>query len=190
MFRSFIGLIISLTFTAAAAGQLKDAKYQLETSVVAAPDLIVRTATDASPLKYDAGSARFLLSRRDTGGRYSLVELAELPGYSTPLHIHKDMDEAFYVLDGTLTADIAGKRYELTAGSSVIIPRGTPHAQGNFGKIPVRLLVTTSPGGFEQFFLDRVELFKTMKPENPEFGKRMDAIIEKANIEVVGPWKP
>ena len=184
MFRSFVAFLISLTFALVAFGQLKDEMGQAPNSGV------VRTTADAKALNYDAGSARFLLSRNETGGRYSLVELAELPGYSTPLHIHEDMDEAFYVLEGTLTAQIAGKKYELSAGSSVLIPRGTAHAQGNFGKTQVRLLVTTSPGGIEQFFLDRVELFKTMKPDHPEFERRMIAIIEKNGIEVLGPWQP
>jgi len=189
MSRSVIALIISLTVALAVAGQPKDEKIHQE-SAAAPSGAIIRTPGDANPMNYDAGTARFLLSREETGGRYSVVELAESPGYSTPLHIHKDMDEAFYVLEGTLTAQIASKKYELPAGSFVLIPKGTAHAQGNLGKTPVRVLVTTSPGGFEQFFRDRVQLFKTLKPEHPEFGKRMTSIIEKNNIEVLGPWQP
>jgi quercetin dioxygenase-like cupin family protein len=189
MYRSILAVLISLTFALTAAPQLK-AERQQDSALAGASTVIVRTAADTQALNYDAGSARFLLSRNETGGRYTLVELAELPGYKTPLHIHPDADEAFYILDGTLTAEIAGKRYELTAGSSVIIPRGTPHAQGNFGKGPVRILVTTLPGGIEQFFLDRVELYKTVKPHQPEFGKRITEIIEKNNIDVLGPWEP
>jgi|SRR5215204_138053 len=33
------------------------------------------------------------------------------------------------------------------AGSYVLIPRGTPHAQGNRGKVPARILLTMTPGG-------------------------------------------
>lgn len=189
MFRSILTLVFPLVISYGAAGQLSE-KRQRSENPGSAPAVVIRTSADARPASYDAGSARFLLSRNETGGRYSVVELQELPGYSTPLHAHRDMDEAFYVLEGTLTAEIAGKRYELTPGASVIIPKGTPHAQGNFGKWPVRLLVTSSPGGIEQFFLDRADLFKTMTPENPEFGKRMAAIIDRNGIDVIGPWKP
>jgi quercetin dioxygenase-like cupin family protein len=68
------------------------------------------------------------------------------------------------VLEGVLTAKIADKTYELPAGSYILIPRGTPHGQANFEKVPVKVLVTITPSGFEQHIKDRIELFKTVNP--------------------------
>lgn len=152
--------------------------------------IVMRKASDTTSYPYDGGRVRYLANDEDTGGQWSLTEIIEPAGYKTPLHRHPHMDEAFYVIEGVLKARIGDKTQEFGPGSFVLIPRGTVHAQGNFGSTPVKLLVTTTPGGFEQFFEDRVELFKNVKPGQPEFEKRITAVIEKNHIEVVGPWEP
>ena len=153
------------------------------------PKLVARKPSDAEALTYDAGKVRFVAAGAETQGRWSVVELFELPGYKTPLHRHDHFDEAYYVLEGVLTAQVAGRVYELPSGSYLVIPRGTPHAQGNFGKGPLKTLLTVTPSGFEQFFRDRVELFKTVKPEAPEFMERMTAIAGKYDLVGLGPWE-
>ena len=70
------------------------------------------------------------------------------------------------------------------------VMRGTPHGQGNFSKNPVRLLTTFTPGGFDLFFKDRVELFKTVKPGDSAFKKKFDELREKHRkwFEILGTW--
>ena len=92
------------------------------------PKIIALKSGEPAELFYDAGTARFLASSEDTGGAWSLVEIKELPGYKTNLHRHNHTDEAFYVLEGVLTAKIADKTSEYPTGSYILIPRGTPHA--------------------------------------------------------------
>jgi hypothetical protein len=41
-----------------------------------------------------------------------------------------------------------------------------------------------TPGGFEQSFIDRVELFKTVKPDDPDFRKRRDELTKKSKVDV------
>ena len=60
-------------------------------------------------ITYDAGTVRYLATAGDTNGAWSLVELTEKPGYKTRLHRHNYTDEAYYVLEGVLTARIADK---------------------------------------------------------------------------------
>jgi len=139
-------------------------------------------------LPNDAGTVRFLASSEDTSGAWSVVELKELPGYKTRFHKHNYTDEAYYVLEGVLTAKIADKIYELPAGSYIVIPRGTPHGQGNFGKVPVKVLLTMTPSGFEQSFKDRAELFKTVKPDSPDYKKKREEIRSKYDAEYLGEW--
>lgn len=143
-------------------------------------------------LTYDAGTVRFLATSEDTNGAWSLVEVTEMPGYKTRLHRHVHTDETYYVLEGVLTARIGDKTYELPAGSYIFILRGTPHAQGNLGKVPVRVLLTMTPAGFEQSFRFRAELFKTLKPGDPEFIKKREELMIKHKIdrEFLGDWNP
>jgi len=155
------------------------------------PKLIALKAGETSELTYDAGTVRVLASSEDTNGAWSVVELIEMPGYKTRLHRHNYTDEAYYVLEGVLTARIADKTYELPAGSYIVIPRGTPHAQGNFGKVPVKVLLTMTPGGFEKSFIDRAEMFKTVKPNSPDFRKKREELMTKGNYdrEFLGDWE-
>ncbi len=54
--------------------------------------------------------------------------------------------------------------------------------------ISARLTIT--PSGFERHLKDRVELFKTVKPDMPEFLNRMN-LLRKKNakyIEILGTW--
>jgi quercetin dioxygenase-like cupin family protein len=156
------------------------------------PKIVALKSGQPDVLDYDAGTVRFLASSEDTNGAWSLVELTEQPNYKTRLHRHNYTDEAYYVLEGVLTAKIADQTYELPAGSYIVIPRGTPHAQGNLGKVPVKVLLTMTPGGFEKSFRDRAELIKTVKSDNPNFIKMREAMMIKGNYdrEFLGDWNP
>ena len=136
-------------------------------------------AADVPSLPYDAGALRVLVPSASTDGRFSVVELTEHPPYRTPAHVHPEMDESFYVLEGTLALEIDGSSHRLAAGSFVHIPRGTVHAQGSADETPVKLLTTLSPGAFEQFFIDRVELAKTVTRSDPAFEGRMLEIVRR-----------
>ena len=37
----------------------------------------------------------------DTGGRFALTEFVNPPSFASPLHVHHDEHEAFYVLEGS-----------------------------------------------------------------------------------------
>jgi uncharacterized cupin superfamily protein len=57
-----------------------------------------------------------------------------------PLHLHRNDDEAWYVLEGTLCVRVGQDVVEAKAGSAVFVPRGTPHTYWNPGPEPVRYL--------------------------------------------------
>lgn len=151
-------------------------------------DIIARKADEAESFAFDDFSVKFLASSEDTNGIFGLIETTEIPGFKTPLHRHNHMDESFYVLGGVLTMQIAGRNYEFSAGSYACVPRGTPHAQGNFGTVPIKTLITVTPGGFEQFFRDRVRIAQTIKPDNPEYIKKGIEALMKYDIEILGDW--
>lgn len=156
------------------------------------PKLVTLKPGEPEILTYDAGTVRFLATSEDTHGAWSLVEVTEMPGYKTRLHRHIYTDEAYYVLEGVLTAKFGDKTYELPAGSYILIPHGTPHAQGNLGKVPVRVLLTMTPAGFEGSFRDRAELFKTIKPDDPTLIKKREEMMtrKKYDREFLGDWNP
>jgi mannose-6-phosphate isomerase-like protein (cupin superfamily) len=67
------------------------------------------------------------------------------PRLIAPPHLHRSDDEAWYVLEGTLSVRVGKEEVEASAGSAVFVPRGTPHTYWNPGPGPVRyLLVMTA----------------------------------------------
>jgi len=187
----FIFSALFFSFEQVIEAQTKPEKIQSEQDKNK-PKIVALKTGEPAELAYDAGTARFLVNSEDTGGAWSLVEVKEMPGYKTNLHRHNNTDEAFYVLEGVLTIKINDKVSEYPAGSYVLVPRGTAHAQGNFGKVPVKVLITFTPGGFEQSFKNRVELFKTVKPDNPNFRKMREELTKKSKLDVeplaLGDW--
>jgi quercetin dioxygenase-like cupin family protein len=82
----------------------------------------------------------------ETGGAFSLVEIAVAPGQGTPPHRHDDA-EAFYVLEGTMSFVLGGQPITRNAGEFVHIPSQEPHAFRNETSAVARMLGFNLPGG-------------------------------------------
>ena len=85
----------------------------------------------------------------ETGGVYSIVEIISDPGDATPLHVHKNEDEYFVVLDGVARIAYGDRVMDAKAGDAVMLPRGVPHAWGNRSDRQLRFVATVFPGGVE-----------------------------------------
>lgn len=67
------------------------------------------------------------------------------PRWIAPLHLHRNDDEAWYVLEGALRVRVGTEVVEARAGSAVFVPRGKAHTYWNPGPGRVRyLLVMTA----------------------------------------------
>ena len=85
-----------------------------------------------------------------TGGAFTLFE--ENEPADTPLHVHEHEDELFYVLEGEHVFQVGDQEAHAGPGGLVFAPRGVPHAQRRVAPRTGRILVLTSPAGFEGFF--------------------------------------
>ncbi len=104
-----------------------------------------------------------------------VTELVMRPGEEPPLHVHKNEDEWFYVLDGELTVHVGGENYGGPAGSFVCLPRGIPHTF-SVESPTARFLVLNTPGGFEHMF--------ELAPKSDDEAFRA---LTAFGMEVVGP---
>jgi len=91
---------------------------------------------------------------RMTGGAYSVFEDLVFPGQGMRLHVHSREDETLYVLEGELQVVLGDQTYSAKVGDFAHMARGTPHRFQNVGDKPARMVLSYSPAGFEQFFLD------------------------------------
>jgi quercetin dioxygenase-like cupin family protein len=102
---------------------------------------------------WKTGRVKIKLTGAQTGGAFSQVETVDPRGTATPLHVHHNEDEAFYVLEGAVSVFVDGERIELSQGAFALVPRGVPHSYLVTSDV-ARMLVTFSPAGFDEAFVD------------------------------------
>ena len=129
---------------------------------------------------------------QSTNGAYGLLESWIPVGASPPLHVHHREDEAFWVLEGTLTIRCGAETYQAAAGSYVFLPRGVPHTFRVDGTAPARMLTLLTPGGGEAFFVEggRPAERATLPPEGPPDLARLQRVAHEFGSEFVGPPLP
>jgi quercetin dioxygenase-like cupin family protein len=128
-------------------------------------------------------------SAEQTGGRFSLIEELAPRGEGTPLHVHREDDETFYVLEGELTFYLdEGPPAPATAGSSVHIPGGVVHAF-RVDSETARYLIITTPQ-HERFYraaFGEPAQSRTLPPEGPPDMERIEAAMQEYKVEMLGP---
>jgi mannose-6-phosphate isomerase-like protein (cupin superfamily) len=87
-------------------------------------------------------------SENQTAGGFELLEYRG--PIQPPPHIHREHDEAFYILEGTFTFTLGTDPFDVAAGDLVRVPRGTRH--GFSAAAGARALLLTVPAGLEGFF--------------------------------------
>ncbi len=122
----------------------------------------------------------------DTGGAYSLYYNIIPPGSPGPRpHLHRDHEEAFYVLEGELTVRIGTQTITAPAGSFVMVPRGAVHQPSNRGSQPTTVLLIFSPAGMDRFFEEAAERRMPLQapPTDPAVERELAAFVAKYGYE-------
>jgi quercetin dioxygenase-like cupin family protein len=122
------------------------------------------------------------LSGEQTGGLFTMFTEITPPGGGPPPHWHENEDEWFHVLEGTLSFLVDGRWVDAHPGDSVLAPRNQVHTFKNNTSQATKMLIQTSPSGFEKFFAMAAEEFA--KPEGPDMQRAMH-IAEAHGIHFV-----
>lgn len=96
------------------------------------------------------------VSAEDSGGAMTVMEEVP-PMVDTPLHVHANEDELFYIVEGDHIVTVGDEEHRLGPGDALFAPRGVPHAQRRVEPGVGRELVVFTPSGMEQFFRDLAE---------------------------------
>jgi len=118
----------------------------------------------------------------DTGGTLAVYEFTVPPATAgPPLHIHRNWDEGFYVLEGEMAFLIDGQTSTAPAGAFVFIPRGVPHTFWNKSAAPARQLTVFTPAGIEDYFDDVTQVMTAGGEDTLETAT---ALMEKHDMVV------
>jgi len=110
-----------------------------------------------------------LLDGEQTGGRQTMWLETTPPEGGPPLHFHINDDETFHVLEGQVAFFQNSKWYEVGPGGSAFVPRGQMHTFKNVGEGNSRMLLSTSPAGFDVFFSRCAE--EWARPGGPDMSR-------------------
>lgn len=127
------------------------------------------------------------VSGAETGDAYAVRENMVPAGFAAiPFHIHHGAEEAFYILEGTMTVSTPEQTLEARPGSFVLVPRGTVHTLANPGATPLRWLTFISPGWVSAWIEEESDLLEETGTDEPDAARR-EAIYEKYGLELVAP---
>jgi quercetin dioxygenase-like cupin family protein len=159
-------------------------------------------AQEASPtviaLQPGEGEARWFLgalltiksSRETTDGRNAVIEHYAAQGHGSPLHVHHNEDEWFYVTEGELTFWAGGQVTRASAGSFVYLPRDVPHTFV-VSSHDARFLLVVEPAGFEGLVRELSEPARepTLSPADvqPPSPELLTATAAKYGLDILGP---
>lgn len=122
------------------------------------------------------------ISGSDIDGDLAIFEQTSLSkGKGTPLHIHHNQDEIFYVLEGSYKFQVGDQKYDLTTGDSIFLPRKVAHAWTQVSEKGKMNVILQPAGKLENFFVTMAAL--DHEPSQQE----MKNIFSENEMEVVGP---
>ena len=111
---------------------------------------------------WSAGGAgfRILEDGSAVAGRWGLVECTLAPGWGgPPQHVHREHDESFYVLSGTVRFTSGRDDVLATPGTLVTAPIGDPHTFANADdQAPASLLCTVTPERYIGYLKELADL--------------------------------
>jgi mannose-6-phosphate isomerase-like protein (cupin superfamily) len=111
---------------------------------------------EGKKLAIGVSSTTYKVLTQDTGGALFVLEQSNQTKGGPPRHLHHDVDELFYSVEGEYIVEIGSEGFRLKPGDCVLGPREIPHAWGFAGGAPGRLLISFAPAGkMEAFFNER-----------------------------------
>jgi quercetin dioxygenase-like cupin family protein len=133
----------------------------------------------------------YLVTGDQSGGAVFAMEADVPPGAGPPPHVHSREDETLYILDGELEVQLDDEVQIVSKGDFVWLPTGVPHRFTNVSGEPVRMVLSFTPAGIEQFF---EEVFEEVEdraaeppPVTPELVERLLAAAPRYGLEFLLP---
>ena len=151
-----------------------------------------RTVSKGGDLIFRETLVEIRMSTADGADGLSIVEHRMPFGEAPPLHLHRNEDEVFYLLRGTMRFEVDGRILTAVAGDTVLAPKGVPHRFVVTSEDGAHCLTIMTGGDFETVIRE------VSRPANPlEVSARaadpagdiarLTESLARNHIDVVGP---
>jgi quercetin dioxygenase-like cupin family protein len=113
---------------------------------------IVRNVGEGERMWFLGGGMHTWKALAEETGSSMLVFEDELErGKVTPMHLHRNVDEALYIIEGEILLNVEGNEHTVGAGGFTFVPRGCAHAFA-VNSDRARLLCIQTPGSGQAFY--------------------------------------
>jgi quercetin dioxygenase-like cupin family protein len=89
---------------------------------------IIRAQGEGDAVWFNSDLFTFKVTADETEQAFTLFEERSQRGKATPLHLHPNADETFWVIDGEIRVHVDGAETTVRRGGVASVPRGMPHA--------------------------------------------------------------
>jgi quercetin dioxygenase-like cupin family protein len=146
----------------------------------------------AEALWFGSTLVKILLSAKHGHDGIALIEHRMPHGDSPPMHIHRNEDEIFHIIEGKMRFQVGQEQIVVGAGETVVAPKGIPHTFRVESSDGVRCLTITKGADFEGL-VRMVGIPATVEDLPPAVGAPTPEMIEALtracltnNIDIVG----
>lgn len=133
------------------------------------------------------------VSCNDNSDGISIQEHWTRHGDSPPLHLHRNQDEAFHIIEGEVRFVVGGAEHRAKAGETLLAPKKVPHTYRVESPEGARWLIVTVGSDFERFVralgrpAERDGLPDPSGPPTADEAEALRTLALQYGIELVGP---
>lgn len=124
------------------------------------------------------------VSQKDTAGAWSLFESRVPAGFGVPLHLHREQEEWFWIVQGHFDFEVGGVLTRLGPGASQFGPRCVPHRWRKTEDADGVMLILVQPSAGMETFFDRFALLSREQLQDMNY---LNELFAECGMEVVGP---
>jgi quercetin dioxygenase-like cupin family protein len=107
-------------------------------------------------------------------------------GKLTPMHLHAEVDEALYVIEGEILLNVEGEEHVVGAGGFTFAPRGCAHAFVVTSE-HARILCIQTPGSGQAFYRNLSQPATESGTGPVDFDRVREVAVETGATTIVGP---
>jgi mannose-6-phosphate isomerase-like protein (cupin superfamily) len=119
-----------------------------------------------------------------------VLEMTLPVGAAPPLHVHDDLDDTWYILEGQMVVRCGDEELVVGAGHWVSMPRGVPHTFLVVGEIEARILLVHDNASFRDFIRELgIPADTQIVPKQPIFPsmEEMARAADAHDLRPIGP---
>ena len=107
---------------------------------------------EAVQMRDGTAIVKIKISKADGANSISFLSESFRPGDELPVHKHMNEDELIFIHKGTGLFTLGEKKYQVTEGGVILVPKGIWHGLKNNGTQNIEMRMGYTPSGFEGFF--------------------------------------